>query len=86
MSKESLLTQLTTTDLKTKNLESIIITPPIITPALRLDRLREPALDVLGPVTTEDYRPTVLKLETVQLLFLVQLSRSHTNFKYTVNQ
>ena len=33
------------------------ITPPIITPASRLDQLREPALDVLAPVTTEDYRP-----------------------------
>ena len=33
------------------------ITPPIITPASRLDQLREPALDVLAPVTTEDYQP-----------------------------
>ncbi len=33
------------------------ITPPIIRPATRLDQLREPALDVLAPLTTEDYRP-----------------------------
>ena len=33
------------------------ITPPIIRPAMRLDQLREPALDVLAPLITEDYRP-----------------------------
>ncbi len=33
------------------------ITPPIIRPATRPDQLREPALDVLAPLTTEDYRP-----------------------------
>ncbi len=33
------------------------ITPPIIRPAMRPDQLREPALDVLAPLTTEDYRP-----------------------------
>ncbi|XP_064390063.1 uncharacterized protein LOC135337972 [Halichondria panicea] len=32
------------------------ITPPIIRPATRPDQLREPALDVLAPLTTEDYR------------------------------
>ncbi len=33
------------------------ITPLIIRPATRPDQLREPALDVLAPLTTEDYRP-----------------------------
>ena len=33
------------------------ITPPIIRPATKPDQLREPALDVLAPLTTEDYRP-----------------------------
>ena len=33
------------------------ITPPIIRPATRPDQLREPALDELAPLTTEDYRP-----------------------------
>ncbi len=33
------------------------ITPPIIRPATRPDQLREPALDVLAPLTAEDYRP-----------------------------
>ncbi len=33
------------------------ITPPIITPVSRLDQLREPDLDVLAPVTTDDYQP-----------------------------
>ncbi|XP_064388678.1 uncharacterized protein LOC135336760 [Halichondria panicea] len=33
------------------------MTPPIIRPATRPDQLREPALDVLAPLTTEDYRP-----------------------------
>ncbi|XP_064388740.1 uncharacterized protein LOC135336804 [Halichondria panicea] len=33
------------------------ITPPIIRPATRPDQLREPALDVLAPLTIEDYRP-----------------------------
>ena len=33
------------------------ITPPIIRPATRPDQLREPALDVPAPLTTEDYRP-----------------------------
>ncbi len=33
------------------------ITPPIIRPATRPDQLREPALDILAPLTTEDYRP-----------------------------
>ncbi|XP_064389209.1 uncharacterized protein LOC135337245 [Halichondria panicea] len=32
------------------------ITPPIIRPATRPDQLREPALDVLAPLTVEDYR------------------------------
>ncbi len=33
------------------------ITPPIIRPATRPDQLREPALDELAPLTTEDYKP-----------------------------
>ncbi|XP_064389150.1 uncharacterized protein LOC135337181 [Halichondria panicea] len=33
------------------------ITPPIIRPATRPEQLREPALDVLAPLTMEDYRP-----------------------------
>ncbi len=33
------------------------ITPPIIRPATRPDQLREPALNVLAPLTIEDYRP-----------------------------
>ena len=34
------------------------ITPPIIRPATKPDQLREPALDVLAPLTIEDYRPS----------------------------
>ena len=32
------------------------ITPPIIRPATRPDQLREPDLDILAPITEEDYR------------------------------
>ena len=30
--------------------------PPVIVPAVRYDELREPDLDILDPITTDDYR------------------------------
>ncbi len=32
------------------------ITPPIVRPATKLDQLREPYLDILSPITEDDYK------------------------------
>ena len=57
--------------------------PPAIVPAVRYDQLREPALDIIDPITTDDYRqlnqppaPRPRQLPTSTIVDFVRPSRN----------
>ena len=56
--------------------------PPVIVPAVRYDQPREPALDILDPITTDDYRqlnqPPAPRPRQVPTSTVIDFVRPHT--------
>ena len=57
--------------------------PPVIVPAVRYDQPREPALDILDPITTDDYRqlnqPPAPRPRQVPTTTVIDFVRPHRN-------
>ena len=57
--------------------------PPVIVPAVRYDQPREPALDILDPITTDDYRqlnqPPAPRPRQVPTTTVIDFVRPHCN-------
>ena len=57
--------------------------PPVIVPAVRYDQLREPDLDILDPITTDDYRqlnqPPAPRPRQVPTSTVIDFVRPHRN-------
>ena len=57
--------------------------PPVIVPAVRYDQPREPALDILDPITTDDYRqlnqPPAPRSRQVPTTTVIDFVRPHRN-------
>ena len=57
--------------------------PPVIVPAVRYDQLREPALDILDPITSDDYRqlnkPPAPRPRQVPTTTVIDFVRPHCN-------
>ena len=57
--------------------------PPVIVPAVRYDQPREPALDILDPITTDDYRqlnqPPAPRPRQVPTSTVIDFVRPHRN-------
>ena len=57
--------------------------PPVIVPAVRYDQLREPDLDILDPITTDDYRqlkqPPAPRPRQVPTFTVIDFVKPHRN-------